>query len=115
MKENHHSLVDLESRRNDSDKSGDGVSPPAISERSSGGIALNAELDGNDIYVPSGGEASPPPEFTPYEAEFFVEDDGDIVSHDQHLNEDGTSQSSSTCMLPLLTTHVYLLLGGHTL
>lgn len=32
-----------------------------------------------------------PPVFTPYEAEFFESDDGDIISHDHHLNEDGTT------------------------
>ncbi|KAF9535449.1 hypothetical protein CPB83DRAFT_779432 [Crepidotus variabilis] len=31
----------------------------------------------------------PPPAFAPYEAEFFETDDGDIISHDHHLNEDG--------------------------
>lgn len=31
----------------------------------------------------------PPPAFAPYEAEFFETEDGDIISHDHHLNEDG--------------------------
>ncbi|KAL0951227.1 hypothetical protein HGRIS_007948 [Hohenbuehelia grisea] len=39
------------------------------------------------IPVPGGEEA--PPQFTPYEAEFFEVGDGDIVSHDPHLNSDG--------------------------
>ncbi|KAG9227239.1 hypothetical protein CCMSSC00406_0004222 [Pleurotus cornucopiae] len=30
-----------------------------------------------------------PPAFTPYEAEYFTVGDGDIVSHDPHLNSDG--------------------------
>ena len=38
-------------------------------------------------YIPPGGE-EPPPEFTPYEAEFFISGK-EIVSHDPHLNEDG--------------------------
>ena len=38
-------------------------------------------------YVPPGGE-EPPPEFTPYEAEFSVSGN-EIISHDPHLNEDG--------------------------
>ncbi|KAI1797930.1 hypothetical protein LXA43DRAFT_877356 [Ganoderma leucocontextum] len=40
-----------------------------------------------NVYFPTGGE-EPPPEFTPYEAEFFVSGK-EIVSHDPHLNEDG--------------------------
>ncbi|KAJ3553990.1 hypothetical protein NP233_g12520 [Leucocoprinus birnbaumii] len=31
----------------------------------------------------------PPPEFTPYEAEWFEVGQGDVVSHDEHLNTDG--------------------------
>lgn len=45
-------------------------------------------LEGIDFLVPEGGE-EPPPEFTPYEAEYFATSNGDIVSHDKHLNEDG--------------------------
>lgn len=37
-----------------------------------------------------GGE--PPPEFTYYDAQHWVKSNGDIVSHDPHLNEDGTSR-----------------------
>ncbi|KAF8642370.1 hypothetical protein AX16_009638 [Volvariella volvacea WC 439] len=33
-------------------------------------------------------EMAPPP-FQPYQAEFFETDDGDIISHDPHLNTDG--------------------------
>ncbi|KAI0756940.1 hypothetical protein C8Q80DRAFT_1131215 [Daedaleopsis nitida] len=40
-----------------------------------------------NVYIPGGGE-EPPPEFTPYEAEFFISGK-EIVSHDPHLNEDG--------------------------
>ncbi|KAL1951882.1 hypothetical protein VTO73DRAFT_1031 [Trametes versicolor] len=40
-----------------------------------------------DVYMPAGGE-EPPPEFAPYEAEFFISG-RDIVSHDPHLNQDG--------------------------
>lgn len=35
-----------------------------------------------------------PPAFGPYQAEYFQSDDGDIVSHDHHLNEDGDYLSS---------------------
>jgi len=31
----------------------------------------------------------PPPPFTAYEAEYMETDDGDIISHDPHLNQDG--------------------------
>ena len=48
-----------------------------------------SDLDSN-VYAPPGGE-DPPPEFVPYEAEYFRTDDGNVVSHDPHLNEDGTS------------------------
>ncbi|KAI0361563.1 hypothetical protein OH77DRAFT_1444179 [Trametes cingulata] len=40
-----------------------------------------------NVYIPAGGE-EPPPEFTPYEAEFFISG-REIVSHDLHLNQDG--------------------------
>jgi hypothetical protein len=31
-----------------------------------------------------------PPEFIPYQAKFFIAENGCIISHDAHLNEDGT-------------------------
>ncbi|KAI0335218.1 hypothetical protein GY45DRAFT_1317129 [Cubamyces sp. BRFM 1775] len=40
-----------------------------------------------NVYIPAGGE-EPPPEFTPYEAEFFISG-REIISHDPHLNQDG--------------------------
>lgn len=40
-----------------------------------------------DTWPQYGGEA--PPEFAPYEAQHWVNADGNIVSHDPHLNEDG--------------------------
>jgi hypothetical protein len=42
-------------------------------------------------YVTTGTEGyeEPPPEFTPYVAQCFVVGDGDVVSHDPHLNSDG--------------------------
>lgn len=33
--------------------------------------------------------AGPPPEFAPYEAEYFEVGYNDVVSHDPHLNSDG--------------------------
>lgn len=52
-----------------------------------------SDLDSN-VYAPPGGE-DPPPEFVPYDAEYFRADDGTVVSHDPHLNEDGTSRALS--------------------
>ncbi|KAG6842232.1 hypothetical protein C0991_000202 [Blastosporella zonata] len=43
-------------------------------------------------YVPISGPAAPlerPPEFALYDADYFEADNGDIVSHDPHLNTDG--------------------------
>ncbi|OSD03386.1 hypothetical protein PYCCODRAFT_1365742 [Trametes coccinea BRFM310] len=39
------------------------------------------------MYIPMRGE-EPPPDFAPYEAEFFISN-GEIISHDPHLNRDG--------------------------
>jgi len=39
--------------------------------------------------APAEAPADAPPPFEPYEAEFFESSDGDIISHDHHLNEDG--------------------------
>ncbi|CAG7850827.1 SubName: Full=Uncharacterized protein {ECO:0000313/EMBL:CCA71762.1} [Serendipita indica DSM 11827] len=44
-------------------------------------------LQDEDNWVQSGGEQ--PPEFTPYEAQHWVNSDGNVISHDPHLNEDG--------------------------
>ncbi|KAI0076075.1 hypothetical protein K474DRAFT_1698656 [Panus rudis PR-1116 ss-1] len=64
--------------------------PPPNFEQSAQDKAISfPELENTNYYVPQGGEVVPPPEFTPYEAEYFVESDGNVVSHDQHLNEDG--------------------------
>lgn len=42
----------------------------------------------SESFAPPGGEA--PPTFTPYDASYFTSSDGSIISHDPHLNEDGT-------------------------
>lgn len=34
--------------------------------------------------------SEPPPDFSPYHADYFETDSGDVVSHDPHLNTDGT-------------------------
>ncbi len=62
--------------------------PPPTFEESVADRPLNPELAHTDVFVPPGGE-EPPPEFTPYEAEYFVSGGGNIVSHDPHLNQDG--------------------------
>lgn len=49
----------------------------------------------SNYFVPPGGEA-PPPDFTPYVAEYFEASDGSIISHDPHLNEDGTPHRSES-------------------
>lgn len=43
--------------------------------------------------IPGRGGEEPPPEFTPYEAEFTRDGNGDIISHDAHLNTDGNVHS----------------------
>lgn len=62
--------------------------PPTFEESTKDDIILDFG-DDPEVYVPRGGE-EPPPSFAPYEAEFFVARDGSIVSHDPHLNDDGT-------------------------
>jgi hypothetical protein len=46
--------------------------------------------DHGEVVYPYYGEEQPPG-FMPYEAESFTTGDGDVVSHDPHLNEDGSS------------------------
>lgn len=62
--------------------------PPPSFEESVADRPINPELAHTDIFVPTGGE-EPPPDFTPYDADYFVSGSGSIVSHDPHLNEDG--------------------------
>jgi len=65
------------------------VSSSSSSHSHSSDNAPHLAIDIKDHEVPS----EPPPPFTPYEAEFFESSDGDIISHDHHLNEDGSSFS----------------------
>jgi hypothetical protein len=62
--------------------------PPPF--QSNGSTSSNNIIDfiQEDTWAQYGGEA--PPEFTPYEAQHWVNADGNIVSHDPHLNEDGS-------------------------
>ncbi|CAL1695717.1 unnamed protein product [Somion occarium] len=61
--------------------------PPPDFGASAKDQAFPPELTNIDFPVPFGGE-DPPPDFAPYEAEYFVTSIGDIISHDEHLNED---------------------------
>lgn len=45
-------------------------------------------------------ESEPPPEFSPYQADYFETGNGDVVSHDPHLNTDGIYKLS--CVFRLL-------------
>ncbi|KAG8805564.1 hypothetical protein FRC19_007810 [Serendipita sp. 401] len=64
--------------------------PPFDSQRRNGGSVIIESIyePEEEEWVPFGGEQ--PPEFTPYRAQHWVTGDGDVVSHDSHLNEDGT-------------------------
>jgi hypothetical protein len=50
-----------------------------------------------DVVYPHYGEEQPP-EFMPYEAKSFTTGDGHVVSHDPHLNEDGSSLANQHLM-----------------
>ena len=62
--------------------------------------------DGGEVVYPHYGEEHPP-EFTPYEAESFTTGDGHVVSHDPHLNEDGTFVVISILCTMLTIMDVY--------
>lgn len=66
------------------DPSGSSGQAPPTFEQSKDHILV----DFSHSFSYPGGE-EPPPDFTPYQAEFSVTDSGWIVSHDSHLNEDG--------------------------
>ncbi|ESK96142.1 hypothetical protein Moror_7283 [Moniliophthora roreri MCA 2997] len=50
----------------------------------------------------------PPPEFAPYEAEYFTTSSGNIVSHDPHLNTDGEALYRFLLAQSLLPPRPYL-------
>jgi hypothetical protein len=77
---------------NDSEASTSGIPPPSF-EESAGHVVV--DLDNIVDIFPVGGEE--PPEFTPYNAEHWVSKNGDIISHDPHLNEDGAYHRSFAC------------------
>jgi hypothetical protein len=70
---------------NDSEAGPSGVPPPPSFEESASHLII--DLDNTIDIFPAGGEE--PPAFTPYDAEHWVSKNGDIISHDRHLNEDG--------------------------
>jgi hypothetical protein len=72
-------------REDDCNEAGPSYVPPPSFEESVGHVVVSFD-DAVDTF-PAGGEE--PPEFTPYEAEHWVSGNGDIISHDPHLNEDG--------------------------
>lgn len=54
--------------------------------------AMGGGSKGTDIQGPDQGEdhtRQPPPEFSHYQPDFFVKSDGEVISHDPHLNSDG--------------------------
>jgi hypothetical protein len=61
-----------------------GVPPPSF-EESTGHLLVDIDR----FVQPYPEEGEEPPEFTPYNAEHSVSKDGEIISHDRHLNEDG--------------------------
>lgn len=63
--------------------------PPAFQEfppGTSSSSHLLIDFSENTPQAP-GGE-NPPPDFTPYNAEYFLSN-GNVISHDPHLNTDG--------------------------
>ena len=64
---------------------------PTFEEANEAASLIRHDFADSDVFVPPGGE-EPPPDFTPYEAEFFETSDGNVISHDPHLNEDGAPQ-----------------------
>jgi len=74
------------------------TAPPSfadvLAERNASAATVNSapatDLDG---FVEVDSMNLPPPDFTTYPAEFTKLGNGNIVSHDPHLNEDGTYSS----------------------
>ena len=64
------------------------VAPPPSFEETVGTTSSVVDELNSNTYAPPGGEELPPA-FVPYEAEYWENDDGTIISHDPHLNEDG--------------------------
>jgi hypothetical protein len=58
-------------------------SPPPFEDT----IPAYGSSDSSTVFIPQ----TAPPEFSLYEAQFFTVGNGNIVSHDPHLNTDGKS------------------------
>jgi hypothetical protein len=65
-----------------------------------------SSMYGGEVVYPYYGEEQPP-EFMPYEAESFTTGDGHVVSHDPHLNEDGSFIATNIFRAMLTATGVY--------
>lgn len=77
------------SRSGDTSEAGpSGVPPPSFEESVGQGVGhLIVDVDRFPEPPSEGGDR--PPDFTPYIAEHWVSKNGEIISHDHHLNEDG--------------------------
>lgn len=60
---------------------------------------LCLEMTTNKIPTSLFTDADNPPDYTPYNAEFVLKNDGTVVSHDSHLNTDGLLSTLSSCHL----------------
>jgi hypothetical protein len=60
------------------------IAAPPTFEESADHVVLDSSPPPNPL-----GFDDSPPEFAPYEADFFTLKNGWIVSHDPHLNQDG--------------------------
>lgn len=67
----------------------DAVAPPPFEQSAGDPVVLH--FSQHETYTAPGGED--PPEFAPYDASYFISGTGDVISHDPHLNEDGTSKA----------------------
>ncbi|KAI0265282.1 hypothetical protein BC834DRAFT_970086 [Gloeopeniophorella convolvens] len=97
-------------RPDEDNDAGPSEPPPPTFEESAGHIVV--DFDKIEV-APQGGEV--PPEFEPYNAEHWVSRNGEIISHDPHLNEDGEalyrfllsqSQTPPTFFIHCRGTHV---------
>jgi hypothetical protein len=67
----------------------DTVAPPPFGQSAGDPVVLH--FSQHETYTAPGGED--PPEFAPYDASYFISGTGNVISHDPHLNEDGTSEA----------------------
>ncbi|KAF8168128.1 hypothetical protein B0H34DRAFT_684284 [Crassisporium funariophilum] len=63
--------------------------PENSASSSSSKIAEDPSSSSSPPHISIDVKEDEPPPFAPYDAEFFESSDGDIISHDHHLNEDG--------------------------